>query len=228
MVLPVRIIMSPTSSSRFFVGRNARSATLRTKASLSRPQDQLVPSAHNLCEGPPTCQPGTEPQRNLHQAGSFPRAVSRRTITGLCAATAVAIAGCGGGERQDKNEPSGTYKVDVVSASFPAKQRLAKQEEMVVEVRNAGTKTVPNVAVTVDPGFTRRSERQDLADPTRPVWIVDTDPVGGITAYTNTWALGPLKPGRSARFVWKVTAVQPGTHEVHYRVAAGLNGKAKA
>src|SRR5205814_1369523 len=29
-VLPVRIIMSPTSSSKFFVGRNARSATLRT------------------------------------------------------------------------------------------------------------------------------------------------------------------------------------------------------
>src|SRR3982074_2580301 len=29
-VFPVRIIMSPTSSSKFFVGRNARSATLRT------------------------------------------------------------------------------------------------------------------------------------------------------------------------------------------------------
>src|SRR5436190_19310404 len=29
-VMPVRIIMSPTSSSKFFVGRNARSATLRT------------------------------------------------------------------------------------------------------------------------------------------------------------------------------------------------------
>jgi len=153
--------------------------------------------------------------------------VRRSKITGVFA-VAIAIAGCGGGERQDKNEPSGSYKVDVVSATFPAKQRLAKQEEMVVEVRNADTKTIPNVAVTVDPGFTRRSERQDLADPNRPVWIVDDGPVGGITAYTNTWALGPLKPGKSARFVWKVTAVQPGTHEVHYRVAAGLNGKAKA
>ena len=152
----------------------------------------------------------------------------RRTITALFGAATLAVAGCGGGDRQDKNEPSGTYKVDVVSATFPAKQRLAKQEEMVVEVRNADNKTIPNVAVTVDPGFTRRSERQDLSDPTRPVWIVDTDPVGGTTAYTNTWALGPLKPGKSARFVWKVTAVQPGTHEVHYRVAAGLNGKAKA
>src|SRR6266446_270127 len=33
-VLPVRIIMSPTSSSKFFVGRNARSATLRTTGHL--------------------------------------------------------------------------------------------------------------------------------------------------------------------------------------------------
>src|SRR3954462_11799846 len=30
IVFPVRIIMSPTCSSRFFVGRNARSATART------------------------------------------------------------------------------------------------------------------------------------------------------------------------------------------------------
>src|SRR5436305_12484741 len=33
IVLPVRIIMSPTCSSRFFVGRNARSATARTTPS---------------------------------------------------------------------------------------------------------------------------------------------------------------------------------------------------
>src|SRR3954453_13428695 len=220
--------MSPTSSSRFFVGRNARSATLRTKACLSRPQVNWSRHPDNLCHRVPTCQTGTEPQRNLHQAGSFPRAVRRRKITGLCAATAVAIAGCGGGERQDKHEPSGNYKVDVVSASFPSKQRLAKQEEMVVEARNAENKTIPNVAVTVDPGFSYRSERTDLSDANRPVWIVDDGPVGGTTAYTNTWALGALKPGDTAKFTWKVTAVKPGTHEVHYRMAAGLNGKAKA
>jgi hypothetical protein len=28
--------------------------------------------------------------------------------------------------------------------------------------------------------------------------------------------------------VWNVTPVQPGTYTVHYRVAAGLQGKAKA
>jgi hypothetical protein len=153
--------------------------------------------------------------------------VRRRIITGLCALTVLA-AGCGGGTRQDKNEPSGTFNVDVVQASFPEKQRLARQEEMVVEVRNADTKTIPNLAVTVEPGFTVRSNRQDLADPERPVWIVDDGPVGGGTSYTNTWALGARKAGETRRFVWKVTPVRPGSHEVRFRVAAGLAGKAKA
>src|SRR3954447_15476381 len=38
IVLPVRIIMSPTCSSRFFVGRNTRSAAARTNALSSLPQ----------------------------------------------------------------------------------------------------------------------------------------------------------------------------------------------
>lgn len=151
----------------------------------------------------------------------------RETVIALLVAPAL-VAGCGGGERQDKGEPSGTFNVDVVSATFPAKQHLARQEQMVVEVRNADTKTIPNVAVTVQPGFTVRSNRQDLADPNRPVWIVDDGPIGGGTAYTNTWALGPLKAGETKKFVWKVTPVRSGSHEVRFRVAAGLNGKAKA
>jgi hypothetical protein len=153
--------------------------------------------------------------------------VRRETVTGLCA-VAVVAAGCGGGERQDAHEQSATYKVSVVRASFPTKQRLARQERMVVAVRNTDDRTIPNVAVTVEPGFTVRSNRQDLADPNRPVWIVDDAPLGGGTATTNTWALGALKAGETRRFVWKVTPVRPGSHEVRFRVAAGLNGKAKA
>jgi hypothetical protein len=135
--------------------------------------------------------------------------VRRETAIALLVAPAL-VAGCGGGDRQDTNE------------------HLARQEQMVVEVRNADTKTIPNVAVTVEPGFTVRSNREDLADPNRPVWIVDDGPIGGGTAYTNTWALGPLKAGQTKKFVWKVTPVRSGSHEVRFRVAAGLNGKAKA
>ena len=39
---------------------------------------------------------------------------------------------------------------------------------------------------------------------------------GAVTAYSNTWALGRLAPGATARFVWRVTAVSPGTHVVAY------------
>lgn len=152
---------------------------------------------------------------------------SRRAAIALIALAATA-AGCGGGERQDADEPSGTFNVDVVRADFPTKQRLAKQEEFVVEVHNSDKRTIPDVAVTINPGFSTREERQDLADPNRPIWIVDTGPKGGITSYTDTWALGALGPGKTARFVWRVTAVRTGTYDVHYRVAAGLDGKAKA
>ena len=54
---------------------------------------------------------------------------------------------------------------------------------------------MPNVAVTVN-SFAARSEQAGLADPERAVWIVDASPRGGDTAYTNTWALGPLAAGR--------------------------------
>jgi hypothetical protein len=139
---------------------------------------------------------------------------------------ALAVAGCGGGERQDAAEPSGTFEVDVVSATFPTKQHLAQRERFVIAVRNSGQKTVPNVAVTVS-SFAER-EQAGLADSQRAVWIIDDSPRGGQTAYTNTWALGRLAPGQTRRFVWRVTAVQSGTHTVKWQVAAGLNGKAKA
>ena len=149
-------------------------------------------------------------------------------MVALIAASVAALAsGLGGGRRQDADEPSGTFQVAVVNASFPTKQHLAKPERFVIAVRNTGSQTVPNVAVTVS-SFSARSEQAGLADPERAVWIVDASPRGGDTAYTNTWALGSLDPGQTRRFVWRVTAVQAGTHTVKWQVAAGLNGKAKA
>jgi hypothetical protein len=121
----------------------------------------------------------------------------------------------------------GTFQVAVVRASFPAKQHLAKPERFVVAVRNTGSRAVPDVAVSVD-SFAARSEQPGLADPDRAVWVVDEGPRGGDTAYLSTWALGRLAPGETRRFVWRVTAVEAGTHTVKWQVAAGLNGRAKA
>lgn len=145
----------------------------------------------------------------------------------MLGAAALLVAGCGGGQRQDANEPSGTFNVEVVDASFPKRQHLSQQERMVIQVRNADTRTIPMLAVTVD-SFSVREDRPDLADPNRPVWIVDSGPRGGTTAYVSTWALGGLRPGQTRTFTWRVTPVRSGRHRVAYRVAAGLNGKAKA
>lgn len=140
---------------------------------------------------------------------------------------ALAFAGCGSQERQDANEKAGTYTVDVTQASFPRAQRLAKQSEMRIAVKNTGNEALPDVAVTVD-SFSRRSEQAGLADPERPVWIVDQGPAGGGTALVNTWALDGLAPGQTRTFTWKVTPVEAGRYDLKYTVAAGLDGKAKA
>ena len=177
----------------------------------------------------------------------------RRVRTGgilVGASASLLIAGCGGGTRQDASEPSGNYTVDVVAAKFPANQALSQHSHLVITVHNAESKTIPDISITITDGspdlgtqvqaFAERLNMPGVASQSRPVWIVDRGPgpctyscqSGGpgaaVTAYSNTWALGPLGPGAVATFDWSVTAVQSGLHVVNYRVAAGLNGKAKA
>jgi hypothetical protein len=143
-------------------------------------------------------------------------------------ACALLVAGCGGDDtRQDEDEPSGEWTVEVVDAEFAESQRLARQEVMRIRVRNTESRAIPNIALTVD-GLSRRSEQAGLADPNRPVWVVDDAPRGGDTAYTNTWALGRVPAGETKTFTFRVTPVKPGTHQVRYRVSAGLDGRARA
>lgn len=167
----------------------------------------------------------------------FARAVSApRLILPLLAAL-VALSGCGGGESQDANEPEGTYRLEVADASFPAEQGIAQQSTMRIRVRNPGQKKVPNVAVTVETkgagsgdgltAFGQKAADSRLADPNRPIWILDREPVGGTSAYANTWTLGPLRGGDTKTFEWKLTAVEPGQYSLAYRVSPGLDNKAR-
>jgi len=145
----------------------------------------------------------------------------------LLLALAVALTGCGSKDRQDKGEKEGTWKVQVVSASFPGKQTLADTTELQIKVKNEDTRTLPNLAVTVD-GFDRREENKDIADPSRPIWVIEKGPDNSTTAYTNTWAVGAVPAGQTRTLKWKVTAVRPGTYTLRWRVAASLTGKSKA
>jgi hypothetical protein len=159
-----------------------------------------------------------------------------RIVPMIAAAGLLATAGCGG-TRQDADEPSGEFRLSVAAASFPAAQTMAESARLRIDVRNDDQRTLPNVAVTVETkpdgsgaapaAFAVADRNAELADTSKPVWIVDSGPKGGTTAYTNTWALGRLAPNRTTTFEWKLTAVRAGTYTINYRVSPGLDGKAK-
>jgi hypothetical protein len=204
----------------------------------------------------------------LEESASTARPLKARTriwIGFLAALLAAGVASCGGGSRQDEGEPSGDFPVQIVSAEFPSKQKLAENTNLTLAVANSGDQTIPDLAITIfttsnastgetgttgtgsssstqelptsQGSFSVRSEQEGLAIPFRPVWILEegfpklegqTASAGAEAAQTDTFAFGPLPANQTKRIVWNVTPVQAGTYTVHYRVAAGLQGKAKA
>ena len=105
---------------------------------------------------------------------------ARRRAIALTAG-ALLLGACGSNKRQDENEPAGRFQLEVVKASFPAKQKLAKRSNLVIEVRNAGRRTVPDIAVTVNGLYTRK-QNTDLADPNRPIFVINgrRKSIGGV------------------------------------------------
>jgi hypothetical protein len=160
-----------------------------------------------------------------------------RVTAAAAVAVALAAGGCGSGPRQDADEPTGNYRLEVTAASFPPKQSIAESSTLAISVRNADSKTAPDVAVTVETtaatagestvSFGQRSGDDQEADSARPVWILDSGPAGGDSAATNTWTLGRLAPNQSKTFRWRVTAVQAGNYTIDYRISPGLNGRAR-
>ena len=143
----------------------------------------------------------------------------------------------------DAHEPDATFTVAIVGHSFPVVQAVARPATMTLRVRNTSAATIPNLAVTVD-SFSYVSNFPELASSKRPIWVVEqgpgavpkrpvqsqviSPPGSGQTAYVNTWALGPLAPGHTQTFAWRVTPVKSGLYTVHYTIAAGLAGRSRA
>ena len=79
-----------------------------------------------------------------------PQRVRNRLGIGLLIAlSVVGISACGGGERQDVDEPSGDFPVQIVRADFPSNQKLAENTNLALTVGNAGQKTIPDLAITI-------------------------------------------------------------------------------
>ncbi len=133
--------------------------------------------------------------------------------------------------------------MDVSTAKFPNRQRLAETTDLRLGVENAGKETIPDLAVTIfiDDGtqgsFNIRLDQPGLANPNRPVWVLEdkyprlageSRPLGtapGDIAAANTFAFGALDPGDRREMIWKVTPVRGGTYTVNYEIAAGLHGQ---
>lgn len=161
-------------------------------------------------------------------------------LAGAC--VALAAGGCGGA-RQDAHEPKGSYAMEVVKASFPPSQSIARPTEFELQVRNSGSHAVPAVAVSID-SFDYAENFADLASSQRPTWVIEqgpgavskvpvqsaaiSPPGGATTQYVNTWSLGSLAAGQTQTYRWRVTPVKAGVHTVRYTIGAGLAGRAKA
>jgi hypothetical protein len=156
-----------------------------------------------------------------------------RGTTAAAAAVALALAGCGGAD-EPAAEHSMTYSVAIPVRSFPARQRLAQHVQLRIDVRNEGSRAIPNVAATISTGsgpngaaveaFGSELAGKGLASHSRPVWIVDDGPVSGDTAYANTWALGAIKPHQTRSFTWSVVPVRAGRYTLRYLLTGSTTG----
>jgi hypothetical protein len=97
------------------------------------------------------------------------------------AAIASLLAACGDDSaRQDADEPTGQFRVDVADAQFPNDQRLAETGYLRLAFENGGQEAIPDLAVTIWTGdekagesFSTISDQPGLADQTKPVWLLE-------------------------------------------------------
>jgi hypothetical protein len=168
-------------------------------------------------------------------------------VAALTAALALTVVACGSESSSDANEESGTFRLKVTDASFPTSQHLGQTSLMRLGVRNSGDKTIPaltvNVSIAGDEGqastlpFAIHDPQPELAQPDRPVWVLaahypkfagSSAPGGAETSNQKTYDFGPLKPGKTADLVWKLSAVRSGHYDLLYAIDAGLGNQVKA
>ena len=157
----------------------------------------------------------------------------------VIALVATGLAACGA-ENTKVGESSGEFKVLVTRASFPARQHVAGASDLVLAVRNASDKEIPQLVVTIwtgEGGVASSKAQGAFASPERPIWLPVTGypkilpsgaTAGADAAPTDSYVFGALAAGRSRTVVWRVTPVHAGTYTVNYAVAAGTQGDAKA
>jgi hypothetical protein len=166
-------------------------------------------------------------------------------VVGGCAA--LLASGCGGSSHSSSEQTHAqgphTYKIEVLDVTFKPAQQVGRPATMRIEVLNADTQTIPDIAVTLD-SFYFTETYPELAPGKRPVWVVEqgpgnppkppaesrvvSQPKGSQTDYVNTWALGALAPRHKRVFEWKVIPVKAGIQHVSLAISAGPGEQTKA
>jgi len=166
-------------------------------------------------------------------------------MIGAASAATLAIAACGSGGPQDAKEPTGNYPVQVTSASFPATQHLAEHSRLTLSIRNTGSKTIPNLVVTICnvtctypapvgegtsvAAFAQYLNQPGLASHSRPVWIIDKPPgpCQGVSGYSCSNG-GAGADVTAAANTWAGGSLKPGATETFsWAVTAVSPGKYK-
>lgn len=169
----------------------------------------------------------------------------------LCALLSLLFGGavlsaCGGAEpgSQFASEAQGEFPVEVIEAQFDPVQKVARTYDLTLAVRNSGDEKIPAISTTINlPGlgstlaFAYRDRQKGLAQPQRPVWVMEEDYPklagtvgrgGAATASRRTFNFGELTPGETANMVWRVTAIRPGSYRVAWELSAGLGQNTRA
>lgn len=150
------------------------------------------------------------------------------TATAALAGCAL-VAACGSsGARQDAAEKKvdGNYPVQITAASFPTAQVLSQHVRMTIAIRNAGNKTIPNIAVTVCPVtcrypaapgqgtssavFDTNLGQDSLDNPSPPLWVVDRPPERGGGCGWSCRQGGGGGSQTSYPNTWAMGALKPG------------------
>jgi hypothetical protein len=158
------------------------------------------------------------------------RKPARALVVALLVAVAIPFAGCGSGERQDKDAPSGSWSVVVEEWKFPRRQYLGTPTDFVLKIRNTDTTAIPQLIVIID-GLRTRVKQVGAASEVRPIWLTSEVNYAETTPYNSTLAssfnLGTLPAGETKTYRIDLTPLRRGTHEVGYKLAGDLFGKAE-
>jgi len=104
----------------------------------------LLGLAMNFLSAQGPCAPGPHARRARTPLVWWPIVRGGRrvlAVSGTAALAALAAVGCGG-TPVDANEPKGTFNVEILHATFPTKQSIARPVALTITVRNSGSETI--------------------------------------------------------------------------------------